>query len=114
MDRYGPFEVPLIVGNRYFMSFIDDATRMKEMKDQALEANEEFKAMAESQTGKKLKNLRNDNRREYVNSRFKASMARDGVRHQKTCPYTPEQNWIADRKNRILLEHAERRVPKRF
>lgn len=101
------------------MSFIDDATRMEEMKDQALEANEEFKAVTESQTGKKLKNLRNDNRREYVNSRFKASMARNGVRHQKTFPYILEQTGIAERMNRTILNQVrstlnDANLPKRF
>ena len=104
--------MPSIGGSRYFMTFIDDATRKVviytlETKDQALEAYDAFKAMAERQTGRKLQILRSDNGREYVNSNFKASMERDGVRHQKTYPYTPEQNGIAERMNRTILDKVQ-------
>ena len=27
-----------------------------------------------------------------------------GILHQTTCPYSPQQNWVAERKNRHLLE----------
>lgn len=73
-------------------------------KDQVYEAYEDFKAMAERQTGLKLKVLRSDNGREFINGRFSASLRQDGIRHQRSCPYTPEQNGIAERMNRTILE----------
>lgn len=86
-----------------------------ETKDQALETDEEFNATAKRQTDKKLKILSSDNGRECVNSRFKASM----VRHQKTCPYTPDQNGIAERMDRTIFDRVysmlkDANLPKRF
>lgn len=123
-DLCGPFEVASIGGSRYFITFIDDASRKVfiytlESKDQVKEAYEDFKSMAERQTGKKLKILRSDNGREYVNGAMKASMRRDGVRHQKTCPYSPEQNGTAERMNRTIMERVrsmlnDAKLPKEF
>lgn len=110
-DLCGPFEVPSLAGSRYFVSFIDDATRKVfvytlRTKDQVYEAYEDFKAMVERQTGFKLKILRSDNGREFINGRFEESLRLDGIRHQKSCPYTPEQNGVAERMNRTILEKA--------
>lgn len=123
-DLVGPIEVPSVGGSRYVMTFIDDASRkvflyFLERKNEAFGAYENFKAMTERQTGRKLKVLRTDNGTEYVNKTFRTSMAKDGVRHEKTCPYTPEQNGVAERMNRTLIEKArsmlnDSRLPKEF
>lgn len=92
MDLCGTFEVPAIEECR------DDATeKVLETKYQALDAYEKFKTTAERQ---KIGC-------EYVNSRFKQSMIRDGWRHQKTCPYTPECiNCTILDKVRSMLKYA--------
>ena len=123
-DLCGPFEVPSLGGSRYFISFIDDATRKLfvynlETKDQAQKAFQNFRAMVERQTGCRLKVLRSDNGREYINASFKTILERDGIRHQKTCPYTPEQNGVAERMNRTIIEKVrcmlnEAKLPKQF
>lgn len=48
--------------------------------------------------------LRSDNGGEYVNSELKKYLEAHKVTHQTTCPYTPQQNGVAERKNRHLLE----------
>lgn len=48
--------------------------------------------------------LRSDNGTEYVNSRFKSYFTDFGIIHQTTCPYTPEQNGLSERKNRHIIE----------
>ena len=48
--------------------------------------------------------LRSDNGTEYANMTFRAYLSDQGIQHQTTCPYTPEQNGVAERKNRHLLE----------
>jgi hypothetical protein len=35
---------------------------------------------------------------------FGEYLSSQGIQHQTTCPYTPEQNGVAERKNRHLLE----------
>ncbi|KAM2392557.1 hypothetical protein ACFX1X_036018 [Malus domestica] len=47
---------------------------------------------------------RSDNGGEYVNSELRAFLDHHGIVHQTTCPYTPQQNGVAKRKNRQLLE----------
>ena len=41
---------------------------------------------------------------EYVNDQFEDYLTSYGIIHQTTCPNTPEQNGVAERKNRHLLE----------
>ncbi len=71
-DLMGPARVPSFGGGSYAMTFIDDYSRkiflyILTNKSQAFQKFQEFKAMVESQTGRKIKVLRSDNGREYVN-----------------------------------------------
>lgn len=71
----------------------------------AYEAYKKFKTMmAEQQTGRKSKVLRRDYRAEYINRMFRRSLEKDGIRHQKTGPSSPEQNVVAESMNRTLIE----------
>ncbi|KAL0734178.1 hypothetical protein Bca4012_010388 [Brassica carinata] len=64
-------------------------------------------------------NHRTDNGGEYTSNAFKHHLAQHGILHQTSCPYTPQQNGVAERKNRHLMEVArsmmfQANVPKRF
>ncbi|KAL0642233.1 hypothetical protein Bca4012_102511 [Brassica carinata] len=66
-----------------------------------------------------VKVLRSDNGGEYISNAFKNHLAKHGIVHQTSCPYTPQQNGVAERKNRHLMEVARSmmfhaNVPKRF
>ena len=50
--------------------------------------------------------LRTDNGTEYVNNEFCSFLSAQGILHQTTCPDTPPQNGVAERKNRHILEVA--------
>lgn len=67
----------------------------------------EFKIRVEKQTGKKLKIVRSDNGREYLSGKFKEFFKHEGIIHQLTADYTPEQNGVAERFNRTLVEMAK-------
>ena len=58
----------------------------------------------EKSTGRKLKALRTDNGGEYTSAEFEAYLRKEGVRHELTVPKTPEQNGVAERMNRTLVE----------
>ncbi|KAL1193539.1 Retrovirus-related Pol polyprotein from transposon TNT 1-94 [Cardamine amara subsp. amara] len=63
--------------------------------------------------------LRSDNGGEYTSNTFKAHLAKHGILHQTSCPYTPQQNGVAERKNRHLMEVARsmmfhKNMPRRF
>ncbi|KAJ4772132.1 polyprotein [Rhynchospora pubera] len=65
-----------------------------------------FKAYAEKQTEKKLKVLRSDRGGEYQSIEFQKFCEAEGIHHELTVPYTPEQNGVAERKNRTIVEMA--------
>lgn len=50
--------------------------------------------------------MRSDNGGEYVSNSFDDFLAYHGIRRELTCPHTPQQNGVAERKNRVLVEAA--------
>lgn len=54
-------------------------------------------------TGQKIKALQSDNCREYCNYQFYKFLREHGIRILLAIPYVPQQNGIAERKNRTLL-----------
>lgn len=110
-DVCGPMEVKSLGGSRYFLLLQDDCSRMLfvyflKSKDQVFEMFKLFKAMAENQTNRKVKCLRSDNGGEFCNQNFEAFLQKSGILHQKTNPYTPEQNGMIERMNRTIVEKS--------
>ena len=48
--------------------------------------------------------LRTDGGGEYTSARFEEFLKCEGIRHEHTIPRTPEQNGVAERMNRTLVE----------
>ncbi len=67
---------------------------------------EAFRAMIENQTGNKIKILRTDNGAEYLSIKFTNRMTELGIKHETSAPYSPQQNGVAERENRTLMEMA--------
>lgn len=110
-DICGPIRTESSGGSRYFATFIDDASRWSEVrflrnKSDVLQAFKDYKALVENQTGRRVKYLQSDNGREYCNERFDTFLKDNGIGRRLTVPYTPEQNGVAERKNRTLLDMA--------
>lgn len=66
LDICGPNVVKSITGSLYFVTFVDDSSRKTwiyflKAKDEVFDQFQEFKALVENQTGKKIKALRLDN-----------------------------------------------------
>ncbi|KAI4312513.1 hypothetical protein MLD38_037320 [Melastoma candidum] len=99
-DVFGP-----VFGCRYMVTFIDDYSRyvwvyfMKE-KSEALQKFKEFKNKAECDLQTKVRCLRTDNGGEYTSNEFAEYLKESKIRRQLTCPHTPQQNGVAERKNR--------------
>lgn len=110
-DLCGPMEETSFSGSRYLLTFIDDYSRkvfvyFLKSKDQVVEIFEEFKIFVENQTGRNIKVFRTDNGTEFCNRKMNEIIASSGIIHQTTCPYTPEQNGLAERMNRTIIEKA--------
>jgi hypothetical protein len=71
-----------------------------------VDRNYEFcrKKMTEIMHGCFVSTVRSDNGGEYTSHKFKEYLAKHGIIHQTSCPYTPQQNGVAERKNRHLME----------
>ena len=96
-------------GYEYFITFTDDNSRygyvyLMRRKSDSFEKFKEFKAEVERQTGKLIKALRSDRGREYLLGEFKDYLVHHGIVSQLTAPGTPQQNGVAERRNRTLLE----------
>ena len=64
----------------------------------------EFRAKAEKQLGKPIKALRSDRGGEYLSDEFLGHLIENGILSQLTAPGTPQQNGVAERRNRTLLD----------
>eukprot|EP00253_Pinus_taeda_P027768 PITA_27768 len=62
--------------------------------------------MIENQTGKKIKILHSDQGGEYKLGEFMNFCKQHGIIQQFTVPHTPQQNGVAEHKNRTLVECA--------
>jgi len=110
-DVCGPMQTKSLGGASYFLLFIDDCTRYTwvyflRKKSDVFEYFKEFKNMAEKQTGKFIKILRSDQGGEYKLGDFIKYCKDHGIVQQFTVPNTPQQNGVAERKNRTLVECA--------
>ncbi|GJX18978.1 retrotransposon protein, putative, ty1-copia subclass [Tanacetum coccineum] len=72
-------------------------------KDGAIEKFVIYKTEIKNQLGRKIKVVRSDRGGEYVYP-FAELWAKHRIRHEFTAPYSPQQNGIAERKNRTLKE----------
>ena len=111
MDRCGPLPEPTLGDKRYVATFLDDFSKLSEVRLISHKANvpdvvQDVITLMENQSGHKCKSVRTDNGKEYVNARLSAFFRDKGIVHQKSAAYTPEQNGAAERINRTLMERA--------
>ncbi|XP_019172827.1 PREDICTED: uncharacterized protein LOC109168244 [Ipomoea nil] len=59
-----------------------------------------------NQFGVSIKILRSDNASEYFNTPLSTFLDSEGILHESSCPDTPQQNGVSERKNRHLVETA--------
>jgi hypothetical protein len=108
-DVFGPLLVPSLGKSLYYVSFIDDFSRKTwiyflRKKSKVFDRFKEFKALVENQTEKRIKVLRTNNDREFCENEFEEFCKKYGIARQKTTPYTPQHNGVAERMNRTLME----------
>ena len=110
-DVCGPMETKSIAGSRYFVLFVDDHSRMNfiyfiKQKNEVFQTFKNFKVMVENQQNKKIKILRTDNGGEFCSGQMESYLTNEGIIHQKTNAYTPEQNGVCERANKTIVEKA--------
>ena len=110
-DVCGPLQTESIGGSRYFVTFIDDYSRCVSVyfikhKTEVFEKFKLFEAMVTKESGEPIMKLRTDNGGEYMSKDFQAYLTSKGIEHQLTIPHSPQQNGVAERLNRTLMESA--------
>ena len=109
-DICGKFSTPTLGGQKvYFITFIDDYSRfgyvyLLKHKSDGFEAFKEYKAEVENQLNRKIKILRTDRGGEYTSGILDDFCTEHGIVHHYTLPYTPQQNGVAERRNRTLMD----------
>ena len=73
-------------------------------KSEVLDIFVECKKRLELQTGRKIKMLRSNNGGEYTSDPFQQLCRDEGIERHFTVSHTPQQNGVAERLNRSLLE----------
>jgi hypothetical protein len=107
-DVCGPMSSASLNGFLYYVTFIDDFSRKSwiffmKTKGRVFQRFQEFKALVENQTRKKIKVLRSDNGGEYTSNEFNDFCAREGIKREVIVPYNPQQNGVVERKNRAIV-----------
>ena len=73
-------------------------------KSEAFEKFKVFRVEVENQLGNLIKVIRFDRGGEYLLGDFKDYLTQNGIVSQSTAPGTPQQNGVAERRNKIFLE----------
>jgi transposase InsO family protein len=107
-DLMGPMRVQSERGHRYVLTFLDAysgyaAAVPIRYKSEAGDVLRALIQAAETQTGERVKVLRSDNGGEYISGELQEYFANKGIEHQRSAPYTPEENGAAERLNGVLM-----------
>ncbi|CAJ2654342.1 unnamed protein product [Trifolium pratense] len=123
-DICGPITPKSNGGNRYFLTFTDDFSRKTwtyiiQEKSCAFSMFKKFKSLVENESSCLIKCLRTDRGGEFTSLEFNDFCSSQGIKRQLTAAYTPQQNGVAERKNRTILNMVRsmiscRGVPKSF
>jgi transposase InsO family protein len=122
MDLFGPIAYISISGSKYCLVIVDDYSRFTWvlfLQAQTQETLKEFLRRAQNEFGLRIKKIRSDNGTKFNNSQIEGFLEEEGIKHELSSPYTPQQNGVVERKNRTLLDMArtmldEYKTPDRF
>jgi transposase InsO family protein len=78
-----------------------------------------FLRRAQTEFELKVKKIRSDNGYEFKNLQVEEYLEEEGIKHEFSAPYTPQQNGVVERKNKSLIDMVrtmlgEYKTPKRF
>nr|GFC57240.1 putative ribonuclease H-like domain-containing protein [Tanacetum cinerariifolium] len=111
MDLFGPTFVKSLSKKSYYLVIIDDYSKFSWVfflasKDETPSVLKTFIISLENLLTLKVKTIRCDNGTEFKNSDLNQFCGVKGIRREFSVPRTPQQNGIAERKNKTLIEAA--------
>ncbi|CAI7804172.1 unnamed protein product [Closterium sp. NIES-53] len=112
MDLVGPLPVQGHKVERYFLTIVDDWSRLMwayplKQKDHAASTiKEDWLPFVEKQAECVVKRIRTDRGGEFLGAEMTAWLKKQGIQKELTTAYTPQSNGVAERANRTILETA--------
>ncbi|KAK1439791.1 hypothetical protein QVD17_05611 [Tagetes erecta] len=123
-DIWGGYRISSFTKANYFLTIVDDFSRavwtfLLKHKSEASQCLKSFHKMVEVQFKKQIKRVRCDNGGEFTSNNMQEFYNENGILLETTCPHTPQQNGVVERKHRHLLETARAlrftaNLPKKF
>lgn len=118
-DICGPITLASNNQRRYFLCFIDDYSRKAWVyflleKSEAFYHFKCFKTLVEIESGLPVKSFRTDRGEEFTSSEFNEFCELNGIKRQLTTAYTPQQNGVAERKNRTMMNLVRSMLLKKY
>ena len=111
MDLFGPPSWDSLGGKKYGLVIVDVYSRYTwvfflKSKDKTKITFIDFAKQAQHKFDKEILAIRSDNGSEFKNYTLEEFLSGEGIEHQYSAPYTPQQNGVAERQNRTLVEMA--------
>ncbi|GJU89326.1 ribonuclease H-like domain-containing protein [Tanacetum coccineum] len=111
LDLWGPYKVTSKDGFRFFLTIVDDFSRavwvyLLKSKTEVFYNIMVIYNFIKTQFKKNIKVFKSNNGTEFVNQEFSGFRELNGIVHQTSCSYTPQQNGILERRHRHLLNVA--------
>jgi len=106
---WGPTPIDSYSGFKYYVSFINDYSRftwvyLLKHRSEIPTIYAAFTSMIKTQFNSRIKVFRSDCAKEYVSSTMCQILSSHGTLFQQSCPHTHEQNGVAERKHRHILD----------
>ncbi|KAK1627926.1 hypothetical protein QYE76_002241 [Lolium multiflorum] len=111
VDLFGPTTHASFGGKKYCLVIVDDYSRYTwvyflKTKDETQQIFIDFATEVQRQHNLLIMAIRSDNGSEFKNYTLNGFLSDEGIRHQYSAAYTPQQNGVAERKNRTLMDMA--------
>jgi transposase InsO family protein len=111
VDLFGLPSHASLDGKKYCFVIVDDYSRYTwvcffEYKSESQQTIIDFAKEVERQFGQNILAIRSDNDSEFKNYTLNGFLSDEGIRYQYSAAYTPQQNGVAERKNRTLMDMA--------
>jgi transposase InsO family protein len=124
MDLFRLIAYLSIDGSKYGIVIVDDYSCFTwvfflQDKSKTQETLKRFIRWAQNEFELKVKKIRSDNRSEFKNLQVGEYLEEEGIKHEFSAPYMPQQNGVVERKNMMLIDMArtmlwEYKTPERF
>jgi transposase InsO family protein len=111
MNLFGHISYISIGGKKYNLIIVDDYSRFTlvfflQDKVETQQMLNKFLKRAQNEFDAKVKRIRSENGTKFKNTQVEDYLDEEGIKHEFLAPYTPQQNGVAKKKIRTLIEMA--------